>query len=135
MKRSAFVKRLLALGAAVMLMISLAGCERYSSHYNATAFVHSNETNTAFMSFWKFDGRMVFRLKSSGEGDIGYTGSLKEGKATVYYDYGGTKSELFSLSGGENTESRGGYIEAGTVYIIVETDGQCLNGSFDFAVE
>ena len=134
-RTGATVKRITALAAAVLLLISLAGCDRYSSHYNATAFVHSNESKSAFMSFWKFEGRMVFKLKSTGEGDIRYSGSLEEGSAAVYYDYYGTKTELFTVSGGEKAESRGGYIETGTVYIIVETDGQCLNGSFDFAVE
>ena len=87
------------------------------------------------MSFYSFDGRMVFKLKSSGEGDLKYSAKLESGNATVYYDYYGVKTELFSLNGGEELDSHGGYIEAGTVYVIVETNGTCLNGAFRFSFD
>ena len=87
------------------------------------------------MSFYSFDGRMVFKMKSTGEGDLTYSAKLESGSATVYYDYYGTKTELFSVSAGEEISSHGGYVEAGTVYVIVETDGECKNGDFQFSLD
>ena len=78
---------------------------------------------------------MVFKLKSSGEGDLKYSAKLESGSATVYYDYLGTKSKLFSVSGGEELASYGGYVDTGTVYIIVETEGECRNGVFQFNLD
>jgi hypothetical protein len=86
------------------------------------------------MNFYSFKGRMVFKLKSSGEGELKYTAKLESGNATVYYDFFGTKQELFSISSEEELDSHGGYVEAGTVYIIVETDGTCKNGEFRFSL-
>ena len=117
------------------LLITLTGCGKYSSSYKAVAFVHSNETDSAFMSFYSFEGRMIFKLKSSAEGDLKYTAKLESGNAAVYYDFYGTKQELFSISAGEEIDSHGGYIESGTVYIIVETDGSCQNGEFHFSLQ
>ena len=78
---------------------------------------------------------MVFKLKSPGEGDLKYTASLESGNATIYYDYVGTKTELVSVSGGDELDDHGGYIEAGTVYVIVETDGKCQNGKIHIEIE
>ena len=128
------MKRITALMLAMVLIFTAAGCSSYISSYTAVGFVHSNSSKSAFMNFFSFKGRMVFRLKSTSEGDIKYTAKLESGKAAVYYDYNGTKLELFSASGGDEIDSRGGYIEKGTVYIIVETDGKCKNGEFRFSV-
>ncbi len=118
-----------------LLVMFMTGCGEYASSYKAVGFVHSNSRSSANMTFYSLEGRMVFKLKPSAEGDIKYTASLETGSATVYYDYAGVKSELFSISGGEDIEGAGGYIEAGTVYIIVETDGKCQNGAFRFDLE
>ena len=129
------MKKALSFIVAALMILSLAGCSKYSSKYKAVGFVHSNESMSAFMSFYSFDGQMVFKLKSAGEGDLKYSAKLESGNATVYYDYLGTKSELFSISSGDETDSHGGYIETGTVYIIVETNGECRNGQFQFSLD
>ena len=129
------MKRTLPLTVPLILLLLLTGCEKYSSSYKAVGFVHSNRSASAEMSFYSFDGTMVFKLKSSGEGELKYTAKLESGTAAVYYDYYGTKSELFTIRSGEELDSHGGYIEAGTVYIIVETNGECLNGSFSINTE
>lgn len=129
------VKKMIALTVAVITLFSLTGCSAYKSHYKAVGFVHSNESASSFMSFYSFDGRMVFKMKSTGEGDLTYSAKLESGSATVYYDYYGTKTELFSVSAGEEISSHGGYVEAGTVYVIVETDGECKNGDFQFSLD
>lgn len=129
------MKRVFPFMAAVMIMLSLNGCGKYSSSYKAVGFVHSNESTSSFMTFESFEGRMVFKLKSTGEGDLKYTAKLETGSATVYYDYSGGKTELFSVKSGNELVSRGGYIEAGTVYVIVETEEKCINGDFRFSID
>ena len=129
------MKRIMTLLVSALLLISLTGCGRYVSGYKAVGFVHSNKAASAYMSFYSFEGRMVFKLKSSAEGDLKYAGKLESGTISVYYDYRGNKQELFSISGGEEAEAGGGYVESGTVYIIVETDGVCRNGDFRFSTD
>ena len=129
------MKRTLSLITSLTLLLSLTGCGKYTSSYKAVGFVHSNSSGSAEMRFYSFEGKMVFKLKSSGEGDLKYTAELESGTAAVYYDYSGTRSELFTISSGEALDSHGGYIETGTVYIIVETDRESKNGAFSFNVE
>ncbi len=129
------MKRILRLTLSVIIVLMLTGCGKYFSSYVATGFVHSNRSASAEMSFYSFEGRMVFRLKSPGEGDLKYTAELESGTATVSYDYRGTKSELFTVTSGDKLDSRGGYIEAGTVYVIVETCGKCSNGKIRISIE
>lgn len=129
------MKKITALIAAALLLMLTAGCGRYVSSYNAVGFVHSNTSGSAFMNFYSFEGRMVFSLKSSPDDEIKYTASLGEGNAAVYYDCSGTKTELFHIDGGGSVASSGGELEDGTVYIIVETDGRCINGGFSFSIE
>ena len=121
--------------AVIICLLSLTGCGKYVSSYKAVGFVHSNTSKSAFMDFISFDGRMVFTLKSSGEGELKYSATLESGSAAIYYDYLDTKTELCTVNAGDAIDSNGGYIEAGTVYIIVETDGKCENGEFTFSVE
>ncbi len=128
MKRS-----LLTLTVIFALLIS--GCGKYSSSYRATLLISSNEKQSAFMDFSSFTGTKVFKLKSTGDGDIDYTVSLGSGSATVYYDYIGTKEELCKVNGGDSLDLSGGFIGKGTVYIIVETDGKCEDGKFSFKIE
>lgn len=133
-KRTTAFRKTAAVIAAFLLLLSLTGCEKYTSSYKAVAFIHSNEKTSAFMNFYSFDGTMVFKLHSGGEGALNYTAALESGNAAVYYDYAGRKLPLFTVGGGDTIDSHGGYIEAGTVYVIVETDGACKNGEFRFSV-
>ena len=132
----AYMRRILKMTALVMtLVLCMAGCGRYTSHYRATAFVHSNTSHSAYMRFSTFDGTMVFTLKS-GEGErLRCTGTLESGIAAVYYDAGGTKTELFSVQGGGSKEADLGPLTAGKIYVIVETAGTCGEGDFRFDIE
>ncbi len=129
------MKKTVLLILSLMILLFPTGCTTYSSSYKAIGFVHSNTSDHAEMSFYSFEGKMVFRLKSAGEGDLKFKANLESGTATVYYDYNGIKSELFSIGPGEELDSHGGYVESGTVYIIVETDGKCMNGDFSFSLD
>ena len=124
------------LAVATLLAVCLSGCGKYQSHYSATAFVHSNESDSAFMNFWKFEGNMVFRLQcKEAEQSLTYTAKLETGSATVYYDCGDGKTELCAVSAGDETASTLDGLKPGTVYVIVETDGKCENGDFHFDIQ
>ena len=130
---SYLVRSAAALMLALAMLLCSFGCGGYKSKYKAVGFVHSNDTESANMSFYTFEGRMVFKFHTTRESDIKYSAKLESGSATVYYDYSG-KQELFSVKGGEELDSRGGYVDNGTIHIIVETDGECMNGEFSFSI-
>ncbi|MBR3298296.1 MAG: hypothetical protein IKI64_03735 [Clostridia bacterium] len=130
-KSRSLVRSAAALMLALAMLLCFFGCGGYKSKYKAVGFVHSNDTESANMSFYTFEGRMVFKLKANSESDIKYSAKLESGSATVYYDWHG-KQELFSVKGGEELDLRGGYVDNGTIHIIVETDGECMNGEFSF---
>lgn len=129
------MKKISAAMLCIVLAVSLTGCGGYSSSYKAVGLVRSASSVSAFMSFISFDGTMVFRLKCGDESTLRYTADLESGSAAVYCDCGGGKTELFSLRGGDEADSRFGDIVSGTVYVIIETDGVCRSGNFDFSLE
>lgn len=122
--------------ALLFVAFSLTGCGKYVSSYSAVAFAHSNERDSAWMSFLSFNGSQVFKLKceSDNEAAIQYSGKLESGSLSVYYDCGGEKKELFSLQAGDDILSTGGELPEDTVYIIVETSEKCGNGSLSFEI-
>ena len=132
-------RRILTVIMIFVICACLCGCSGYSSGYKAVGFVHSNTSDSAFMSFYQFDGRMVMRLRcKEAEGcDLIYGGKLESGSLTVYIDIGEGKEELFSLeSGDEIADPFSIRIEGkGKIYIIVETDGKCENGSLEFNLQ
>lgn len=122
----------------VLLILSAAfsGCSQYVSKYRAVGFVHSNDSDSAFMNFYTFEGRMVFKLKcrdGSAE-EIRYTAKLETGSADVYADFGGEKTKLCTVLPGDETASSFRPPQQGTGYIIVETAEKCQNGDFHFNV-
>ncbi len=124
--------------AIIMLLslFSLFGCNKYTSSYKAVAFVHTNTSKNANMSFSSFEGTMVFKLKCENENEkIEYSARLESGSAKVFYDCSGTKIELFSVNAGDDISDIGGALKKGTVYIIVETSEVGKNGRFDFDIK
>ena len=127
----------------VLSVFVLTACDKYVSSWSATGFVHSNTSKSAYMSFWKFKGTMVLKLncKDSTKEVLKYIGNLnnedeeENGTIKVYYDIDGTKKELFSIKNGESVEASLDKLSEGTVYIIVETDGRCENGTLEFNIE
>ncbi len=130
-------KTVAILFVCVFAVAALSGCSKYTSHYFSIGFVHSNGAGSASMSFFEFEGSFNFKLKCRSEDRpvIKYSGKLEAGEITVYYDCGGTKTELFSISSGGDVRSSGGTLPYDTVYIIVETDGNCKNGDFKFEID
>ena len=136
-------RRFLVMVLMLLTILTLTACGKYNSSWSATAFVHSNTSKSASMSFWKFDGTIVFKLKckDSGKEVLKYSGKLEDkneeedGTITVYYDDDETKKELFTLKNGESVEATLNKLNEGTVYIIVETDIRCENGELEFNIE
>ena len=121
---------------AVLLLFTLSGCNGYVSHYKAVAFVHTNTSKNASMSFSSFEGTMVFVLKcDSADEKINCSATLENGSASVFYDCNGTKTELFSVSSGDDINEAGGVLQKGTVHIIVEIPEGGQNGRFVFGIE
>ena len=123
--------------AAVMALsaVCLAGCEDYTSHYKAIGFAHSNTSDSSFMTFYEFEGTMVFKMKCETEnGQLKYSGKVDEGCATVFCDCNGAKQELFTVRGGSDKKDASVKVDIGTVYVIVETSGNCSNGDFRFDI-
>lgn len=92
-------KRLLTvLIASVMalLLLPLSGCNRYVSSYKAVAFVHTNTTKNAFMSFSSFEGSMVFQLKcGSTDEKINYSAKLETAAQMYFTTVTGQKRNCF----------------------------------------
>ncbi len=133
------MKRFFTVLLAIILLLSafgLSGCSTYRSSYSAIGLVRSNGLHSASMSFYELKGTMVFRVKSESEtAQLRCSAALETGEATVYYDFGGQKKEILTIRGGEEFDSVGEDIGPGTIFIIVETNGKCGNGSFRFTAE
>lgn len=117
--------------------LCFSGCGKYVSSYSAFGLVYSNTSGSAFMRFSSFDGTKAFSMECSEEsgGRLSYSAKLGSGKAAVYIDNDGTKTELFSVSAGEEAVSGTHELIKGPVYIIVETDGKCVDGDLNFGIE
>ena len=127
---------ILALITIVSALVST-GCSTYTSKYQAVGFVHSNTDDSAYMTFYSFEGTMVFKLKADSTlsgAALEYKTTLESGNVKIYYDFNGTKTELVSLKSGDEFSSHVD-INKGTVYVIVETDGKCQNGDFRFNID
>lgn len=119
-----------------LLLLPLSGCSRYTSSYKAVAFVHTNTTKNASMSFSSFEGSMVFQLKcESADEKINYSAKLEVGSAKVFYDCNGEKTELFSVNSGDDISEIGGVLQKGTVWIIVEMSEAGKDGRFSFDIK
>ena len=121
----------------ILLIVALTGCGSYSSSWKATIMVQSNESDSAYMRFSTFEGTMVFKLKP-GKGEnakLNYSAKLESGDATIYYDCDGTKKELAHVSAGDDISSSIDDLGDGKIYIIVESDGQCKEGDFNFDIK
>ncbi len=118
-----------------IILITVTGC-KYVSSYSAIAFVRSNTSKHASMSFYQFRGMYVMELNCKNEGQkISYTGELEEGTIQVYYDNDGTKTEWFTLQAGENVQDVSPAFQKGTVYILIEASKTASHGKLEFDLE
>ena len=133
-----FVSVIMAV-VALVLCFTLSACgNKYVSRYNAMLMVRTNTSNNASVSFDSFSGTYVIVLKnnSADEVFITYEATLEEGNIKVYYDFDDEKLNLFEI---ETNGSVDGETETftgnKTIYIIIESDGKCNDGSFSFVLE
>ena len=126
-------KTLTIVAILVLFCVSLTGCIGTTSEFKTVAMVQSNLPHSAYMKFSSFEGRKEFKLNAPGQ--LKYTAKLGDGSATVYYNYDGTKTELFTVEAGIEVNNSTGSFEKGTIDIIVETNEECKNGEFHFDIE
>ena len=124
---------LILISLCVVCLVCLAACSKYNSHYSALLLITSNTSKSASIRFTSLNGTKAFKLKSDGV--LNYSAKLTGGSATVYYDYNGTKMELFSIGPGQEVGPASVNVTPGTVYVIVETNGKCEEGEFSFDVK
>ena len=124
-------KLLTALAAAAMVLSS---CGRDSSSYSAVGFVHNDLSDEAYMSFYRFEGCIVFDLDGSEGSRLDYSGKLEKGHITVSIDRDGTRRELFALADGDEISAALDLPENDTVYLIIETSDSCENGDMQFSI-
>ena len=122
--------------AIVLMAIGFTGCNIRVSSYRALMLVQTNTKHEASMSFSKFTGTKVFTLKVVGNKEmmLSYSAELDNGKAEVFYEYNGEKTDLFTIESGEEKNSKVGPFSSGTIYITVKTMETCDEGKFVFSL-
>ena len=136
------MKKFLSIIIAVVTLVlcfSLSACgNKYVSRYNAMLMVRTNTSNKASVSFDSFSGTYVIKLKnnSADEVFIDYEGTLGNGNIKVYYDFNDEKLSLFDIETDGSVEGKSETFTGNkTIYIIIESDGKCNDGSFSFVLE
>ena len=124
---------LILISLCAVFLVCFAACSKYSSHYSALMLITTNTSKSASISFTSLNGAKVFKLKSDGV--LNYSAKLTGGSATVFYDFNGTKMELFSIGAGQEVGPASVSVTPGTVYVIVQTNGKCEEGQFRFDVK
>ena len=130
-------KIVLFVAACVIIVGGLTGCSvrKYKSHWNAVAFVHSNTSQKANMSFSSFEGTIVYELNCKGGNEaLHYSSALESGSAEVFYDNDGEKTLMFSVKGGSDADGFVKDLQKGKIYIIVEATEKCTEGQFKFEI-
>ena len=124
---------------ALVLCFALSACGNgYASNYSGTAIVTTKTSNKASISFGSFSGTCAMQLKNQGTDEvyITYEASLEEGNINVYYDFNGEKLSLFEIGTDGSVEGKTeAFTGNRTIYVIIESDGKCNEGSFSFALK
>ena len=133
------IERVIIAAVVLALCFSLSACgSKYVSHYSATMMVRTNTSDEASVSFDSFSGTYIMQLKNNGADEvfISYEATLGDGNINVYYDYNGEKLNLFEIeTNGSVAEKTETFTGNKTIYIIIESDGKCNEGSFSFVLE
>ena len=130
--------RVIIAAAALALCFTLSACgNKYVSHYSAMLMVRENAPNKASVSFDSFSGTyVIIKNKSADEVFINYEATLGEGNIKVYYDFDGEKLNLFEIGANGSVDGKTeAFTGNKTIYIIIESDGECSDGRFSFALE
>jgi uncharacterized lipoprotein YehR (DUF1307 family) len=122
--------KILSFIAVILVFFTLSGCDSiYLNSYKATGLKHGIRGHECFASFETLDGTYVFKMKYRGKEDkIYYAADVESGEVNIYYDSLGVKEKLFTAEAGYPIEGNTGYVDRGTVYIILEAEN-AKNGS------
>lgn len=122
----------------IVMLFMLCSCGGYVKSYSATILITSGQGNEASMKFDTFKGSYNFKLKRDGaaEHTLDFGASLGEGEMNVYIGVGGEKELLLTVKGGETYDETitlaEKYDAEKTIYIILESEGKCADGDFEF---
>ncbi|MDE7400487.1 MAG: hypothetical protein K2N17_00385 [Clostridia bacterium] len=133
-----FVSAIIAVATLVLCFTLCACATKYVSHYSATTMKTTNTSDKASISFSSFSGTYVMKFdeKVSGEVCITYQAMLAEGNIKVYYDFNEEKLDLFEIGSNGNVNGKTeAFTGNKTIYVIIESDGNCSEGSFSVALE
>lgn len=123
----------------LVLCFTLCACgNRYISKYSAAVMKEKNTSNNASVSFNSFSGTYVMKLNSKGADEvfISYEATLGEGNIKVYYDFNDEKLDLFEIETGGSVKAKTeAFTGKKTIYVIIESDGKCKEGSFSFVLQ
>jgi len=132
------IKKAIISLSTLILCFTLSACgNKYVSKYSATLMVRTNTSSKASVSFDTFSGTYVMKFQNKGaDAFITYDATLGEGDIKVYYDFNDEKLSLFEIeTGGSKTGKTDTFTGIKTIYIIVEAEAKCNEGSFSFTLE
>jgi len=132
------MKKACAALALILTLFMLCGCGGYVNSYSATILITSGHGDEASMAFDTFRGSYHFKLKRDGaaEHTLDLDASLAEGEMNVFIGVGGEKELLLTVRGGESHDETitldEKYDNEKTIYVILESVGECADGDFEF---
>ena len=122
----------------ILTLTLLCSCGGYVKNYSATILITSCQGDEASMEFDTFKGTYNFKLRRDGaaEHSLDFEASLTEGEMNVYIGVDGEKELLRTVKGGESYDETialdGKYDNEKAIYIILESEGKCVDGDFKF---
>ena len=137
-KGNAGMKKVCFVLVLIFTFVMLCSCGGYVKSYSATILITSSHGDEASMEFDTFKGSYNFKLKREGtaEHTLDLDASLTEGEMNIYIGVGGEKELLLTVKGGESYDETitldEKYDNEKTIYIILESEGKCVDGDFAF---
>ena len=130
MKKRISVLLILAL---ILSTLAFTGCGKYSSSYNATMLVTTQDKTSASMHFSTFNGSKVFKLKTGDEDmSLRVYGKLEKGNVEVYCDFGKVLRQLLVMDDDSEFETSIDIPAKSTLYILIESKGEAQEGKYEF---
>ena len=124
--------------ALLVLGFTLSACGiKYASNYSSSQMTTTSTSDKASVIFGSFSGTYVIKLRTSGDDKalITYSATLEEGNIKVYYDFNDEKLDLFEIGNKGSVEGKTeAFTGNKTIYVIIESDGECSEGSFTFTL-
>ena len=122
----------------ILALVILCSCNGYIKNYSASILITSCQGDEANMKFHTFNGTYNFKLREDrvDERTLDLEASLSEGEMNIYIGVNGEKEFLRTVKGGESYDETitldDKYDYENTIYIILESNGKCVDGEFEF---